>query len=166
VYLRCKQLPASDKFLLDKGSPPSIRPSGTAACEPGISSRAPPVIHAPQNSSTFIFFPPWNAYAVSHQVHRRLQPVKRHEYATAARARAFALNRLENFRDDHDFGKRQTPAFANLRPLEFAFAPARRDNSKSSEKKNHRDNQPRIAWRNFYKLQDNNVAAAQAAQES
>jgi hypothetical protein len=47
----------------------------------------------------------------------------------------------------------------SLCPVGIRFAPAPpRQPVNHSEKKNHRDNQPRIAWRNSYKLQDNNVA--------
>jgi hypothetical protein len=47
----------------------------------------------------------------------------------------------------------------NLRPVGIRLAPApARQPVNHSEKKNHRDNQPRIAWRYSYKPQDNNVA--------
>ena len=97
-----------------------------------------------------------------------------HEYARQARARAFALNRFENFRDNHfecgslprllpglaaAFSAAPQPDLRDLRPAGFRLAPASaRQPANHSEKKCHRHDQPRIARRYSHGSQHYNVA--------
>src|SRR6266849_2259400 len=96
-----------------------------------------------------------------------------HEDARQARARAFTLNRLENFRDNHDFGvrrlacpePRRAAAFpapsipCGSLPFRICLPPCpARQPVNHTEEKNHRDNQPRISWRYSHGPQYHNVA--------
>jgi len=85
AYFAATNFSAAINFCLQQSSPPVNSTAEPQLASPAFLRGVRQFIHASKTSSTLIFFPPWNAYAVSHQVQRRLQPVRRTENARQAR---------------------------------------------------------------------------------